>query len=137
MVTPAAKREAAGYLQEQHARSQRRAARLVGTSACVLRFQRGLRDEALTQRLREIASERPRFGYRRLHVLLAREGLVVNRKKTYRLYKQEKLHLRPQTAQAHGGDRARRPRHTRGLVTSCGRWTSWMTTSRAGALFAP
>lgn len=46
-------------------------------------------------RLRELAGERLRFGYRRLHVLLRREGLVINRKKTHRLYKEERLHLRP------------------------------------------
>ena len=39
--------------------------------------------------------ERLRFGYRRLHVLLRREEMVINRKKTYRLYREEKLHLRP------------------------------------------
>ncbi len=95
MVTPAAKREVAGYLQEQHARSQRKAATLVGSAPSVLRFKRRAGDEALTLRLRELAAQRPRFGYRRLHVLLHREGLVHNPKKTYRLYKQEKLYLRP------------------------------------------
>ena len=39
-------------------------------------------DEALRDRMRELAGERRRFGYRRLHVLLRQEGLVVNRKRT-------------------------------------------------------
>ena len=46
------------------------------------------------QRLRELAAVRRRFGYRRRHLLLAREGVVVNRKKLYRLYKEEKLTVR-------------------------------------------
>jgi transposase InsO family protein len=48
-------------------------------------------DAALRSRIRELAAERRRFGYRRLHVLLRREGLVLNRKKTQRLYREEGL----------------------------------------------
>ncbi len=107
MVRPATKKEVAGYLQEQHARSQRKAAVLVGTSSSVLRFKPVKSEEGLTKRLRELAAQRPRFGYRRLHVLLQREELVQNHKKTYRLYKQEKLHLRPQKAQAPDQSRTR------------------------------
>jgi len=44
--------------------------------------------------MRELAAERPRFGYRRLHVLLVREGRVVNRKRVYRLYRREGLAVR-------------------------------------------
>ena len=51
-------------------------------------------DAALRQRLRELATERRRFGYRRLHLLLKREGVTVNRKKLYRLYKEERLTVR-------------------------------------------
>lgn len=52
-------------------------------------------------RLRELAAERPRFGYKRLHVLLRRlrrlrrEGLLVNAKRVYRLYREEQLAVRP------------------------------------------
>ena len=52
------------------------------------------RDDALRGRLRELAAEQRRFGYRRLHVLLRAEGLVVNRKKTQRLYREEGLTAR-------------------------------------------
>lgn len=45
-------------------------------------------------RLRELAAARPRFGYRRLHVLLRREGWPINAKKTYRLYREEALGVR-------------------------------------------
>ena len=51
-------------------------------------------DEAIRKRLRELASERRRFGYRRLHILLRREGIEVNHKKLYRLYKEERLTVR-------------------------------------------
>jgi len=48
----------------------------------------------LRQRLRELAQVRVRYGYRRLHVLLRREGWTHGRKRTYRLYTEEKLQLR-------------------------------------------
>ena len=51
-------------------------------------------DEVLRARLRELADQRRRFGYRRLHVLLRQEGHVVNRKKTQRLYREEDLTVR-------------------------------------------
>lgn len=96
MVKPAAKKQVAGYLQEQHGRSQRKAAALVGSAPSVLRsVTKRKNDTPIKERLRELASERPRFGYRRLHVLLRRAGWLINHKKTYRLYCEEKLHLRP------------------------------------------
>ena len=51
-------------------------------------------DEGLRTRLRELATERPRFGYRRLHVLLRREGYRVNHKRIHRLYRDEGLAVR-------------------------------------------
>lgn len=96
MVKPAQKKAMAGYFQAQHGRSQRKAAALVGSASSVLRYcSRRADDGLLRERLRELASERPRFGYRRLHVLLRREDIVINRKRTYRFYCEEKLHLRP------------------------------------------
>ena len=49
---------------------------------------------ALRMRLKELAASRPRYGYRRLHVLLRREGWHVNAKRVYRLYKEEGLMVR-------------------------------------------
>ena len=96
MVKPALKKEVAGYLQEQHGLSQRKAAQLVGSAAKVLRYQSKRGDDAeVRERLRALGEERPRFGYRRLHVLLRREGQTLNLKKTRRLYREEKLYLRP------------------------------------------
>ena len=75
--------------------SQRRACGLVGIDPRVYRYRSTRPDDAeLRQRLRELASERRRFGYRRLHILLKREGVVVNWKKLYRLYKEERLTVR-------------------------------------------
>ncbi|MBB3175069.1 putative transposase [Endobacter medicaginis] len=51
-------------------------------------------DTEIRQRLRRLADERRRFGYRRLHILLQREGIQVNHKKLFRLYRQEKLGVR-------------------------------------------
>ena len=75
--------------------SQRRASRLIGLSRNTLRYELGPDNDAdLRHRMKEIAEQRRRFGCRRLHVLLKREGLVVNHKRTERLYKEEKLALR-------------------------------------------
>jgi len=83
-------------LQEHQGLSQRRAAALVKRAPKVLRYKPKRPDELqVRERLRGLAQERPRFGYRRLHVLLRREGVVLNRKKTHRLYREEGLHLRP------------------------------------------
>lgn len=61
----------------------------------MIRYRRqGQGDEALRERMRELAGERRRFGYRRLHVLLRQEGLVVNRKHTQRIYREEGLTVR-------------------------------------------
>lgn len=76
--------------------SQRGACSLVGLSRWVLSYRSEKResDGALQDRLRELAAERKRFGYRRLHVLLRREGHVVNHKKVYRLYLEADLSVR-------------------------------------------
>ena len=72
--------------------SQRRACGLVGIDPRVYRYRPTRPDDTgLRNRLRELASERRRFGYRRLHILLRREGVQVNRKKLYWLYKEEQL----------------------------------------------
>ena len=51
-------------------------------------------DRAVRMRLKELAGARPRFGHRRLHVLLRREGWVDNHKRTYRIYREEALSVR-------------------------------------------
>ena len=56
-------------------------------------------DEAVRVRLRALAAERPRFGYRRLGVMLEREGVVVNHKRVHRIYREEGLVLRKRRRQ--------------------------------------
>ena len=75
--------------------SQRRACGLIGMEPRVYRYRSTRPDDAgLRKRLRELAAERRRFGYRRLHLLLKREGVAVNWKKLYRLYRDERLTVR-------------------------------------------
>jgi putative transposase len=98
-VTPAARREAARYLRHAFRMSERRACREIGTDRGSVRY-RALRpdDGALGERLKALAQQRRRFGYRRLHVLLRREGQLVNKKRMQRLYREERL-----TVRRHGG----------------------------------
>jgi putative transposase len=80
---------------ERHGLSQRHACRLVGLDRSRLRYQRKRTDDtAVRQRLRDLAAERRRFGYRRLGWMLAREGHAMNHKKLYRLYREEQLMVR-------------------------------------------
>lgn len=83
-------------MQEETPISQRRACRLLGLSRSTLCYQseKQLDDQALKQRLSELAGERRRFGYRRLHILLRREGIEVNHKRVYRLYSDADLAVR-------------------------------------------
>jgi len=75
--------------------SERRACTLIGADRSSVRYVARRPDDAtLRARMKEIAHDRRRFGYRRLHVLLKAEGLVVNRKKTERLYREEGLKVR-------------------------------------------
>lgn len=68
---------------------------LVDISSSVYRYQpKPDDDEHLRKRLRELAEQRKRFGSPRLHIMLKREGLVVNHKRTERLYREEGLALR-------------------------------------------
>lgn len=100
MVTPAAKRNAVLHLRTTLGMSERRSWAVVGgrgrrSDEHALPVEPGRRDDAdLRARLRELAGERRRFGYRRLHVLLGRDGLTPNRKKTQRLHREEGLTVR-------------------------------------------
>ena len=75
--------------------SERRACRLVGLWRSTYRRTRQRPAESpLRDRLRTLAGEWPRFGYRRLHVLLRREGWTVNHKRVHRLSQVEGLAVR-------------------------------------------
>jgi putative transposase len=98
-VTPAQRRAAVAYAQAQLGCSQRRACQLVDSARSTIRYQRRRRgdDEGLRTRLRELAAQRPSVGYRRLHILLRREGIVVNHKRVERMYRAEGLAVRRRT----------------------------------------
>ncbi len=120
MVTPAVRREVVSALRDDHRLSQRRACRLTQVARSTVRYQ-GHRSvmPMLQDRLRALALAlaRPRFGYRRLTILLRREFGAVNHKRVYRLYRQDGLQVRR---------RARRTAARRGAMgvwTACG--TPW------------
>ena len=94
-MTPAAHREAVAHLRSIHEMSERRACRVLGVDRASVRYQATRPDDgALRDRLKALAQERRRFGYRRLHVLLRREGHAVNHKRVQRLYREERLTVR-------------------------------------------
>ena len=106
MVSTTARREAVEWLRETRSTSLRRACRVVGLSTATWRHEPRLNaaNATIATRLETLAAERARFGYRRLHILIAREGTNVNHKRLYRLYRQAGLQVR----------RRRRKRLTRG-----------------------
>src|SRR5665213_2559171 len=95
MVTPAVKRQAVVHLGQLFEVSQRRACQVISADRTSMRY-RSVRpdDAALRARLRELAAVRRRFGYRRLMILLRREGTFMNHKKLRRLYQEERLQVR-------------------------------------------
>lgn len=94
-MTPAARRKAVAHLMDHHQMSERWACKAMGFCRMMIRYEtRRSDDHDLRERMKELAHERRRFGYRRLHVLLRREGHLVNHKRLFRLYRVEKLTLR-------------------------------------------
>jgi putative transposase len=95
MVRPAAKREAVAHLREHFQMSERRACSLLAADRKMIRYRsRRPPETELRERLRDLANERRRFGYRRLFILLRREGEVSGINRIYRLYREEGLGVR-------------------------------------------
>ena len=84
----------ANWLRVQYAASQRRVCGLMGMAAASYRYQTKRCDEPLRTQLVELARAKPRFGYRRLHVLLRRSGEHVNHKRVHRVYREAGLAIR-------------------------------------------
>jgi putative transposase len=82
------------HVQAKYAFTERRACRLLLVPVSSYRYKPRNRDEDLRERLVALAREKPRFGYRRLHVLLGREGEQVNHKRVHRIYREAGLALR-------------------------------------------
>ena len=94
-MTPAARRQAVAHACSGHGVSERRACKAIGFDRSSMRYRsRRQGDAAARLRIRELAAQRRRFGYRRLHVLLTREGCHMNHKRFRRLYREEKLQVR-------------------------------------------
>lgn len=95
VVKPAVRRDVARHLQGAYAAGERRACHATGfrRSSQRCRPRRDPQTE-LRIRLRDMAAARVRYGYRRLHILLRREGWPVNHKRTYRLHAEEGLSIR-------------------------------------------
>ena len=99
MVGPAAQREAVAHLQASFGLSERRACSIIGVDRTTIRYRSCRPDDAaLRSRLREQAHKRRRFGYRRLFVLLRREGETAGLNRVYRLYREEGLTVRRRQA---------------------------------------
>ncbi len=79
---------------EEKGCSQRRACGLIGMEPKTYRYASKRSDDAALRQLRDLASLRRRFGYRRLLILLRREGQEINRKRLFRLYREERLAVR-------------------------------------------
>ena len=95
MVTLVVKRDAVAHLQVFHGMSERRACKVLGADRTTIRYcSRHADDEDLREKLCALAQQRRRFGYRRLHMLLRRDSIAINRKKTQRLYREEGLTVR-------------------------------------------
>ena len=81
--------------REAHGISERRACSIIGVDRGAIRYRHRRADDAATRiRLKELAAERRRFGWRRLKLLLEREGIHMNHKKLRRLYVEERLQVR-------------------------------------------
>ena len=146
VVGPVVQREAVAHLQAKIGLSERRACQIVGADRTMIRYQsQRAPDTALRTRLRDLAYERRRFGYRRLFILLRREGEPSGINRIYRVYREEGLTVRKRRARRKAiGTRALRilvearanarwsldPRH--GPRTSGGTMARCMTSSAVG-----
>lgn len=83
------------YTRSSYSVSERRACRLFRLSRCAFRHKTvRVDDPAVIARIKELAEERRRWGYRQLHRLLTREGIKMNQKKFRRIYREQKLSLK-------------------------------------------
>ena len=107
---------------------------LIGLAAKAYRYRRRS-DGGVCTRLKTLAAQRRRFGYRRLHLLLRREGFIVNYEKLVRIYREEGLVV----CKRGGRKRAlgtRAPAAVPQVRINASRWTSSWTPSRTGTASA-
>lgn len=103
-MKPSQRRPVVGYMHDTYRVSERRACRVARVPLSTFRYESRLEPRtALRLRIREIAQVRVRYGYRKIRVLLNREGWKVGKKLVYRLYREEGLTLAPQAASEASG----------------------------------
>lgn len=109
-----------GHLMNQHKLSERTACRLIGISRSSHRYLSTKdNDEHFRDQLKVLAMQYPKYGYLMLHSLLRREGVVVNKKRTYRIYRSEGLQVRTKKRK-----RLQRPRQPMAVLTRVNeRWS--------------
>ncbi|MCL5263293.1 MAG: IS3 family transposase [Acidobacteria bacterium] len=90
----AAMKASVEHIRKKFAFTERRACRLLLVPVSSYRYKPSQNDDGLRERLVALAREKPRYGYRRLHVLLGREGEQVNHKRVHRIYREAGLALR-------------------------------------------
>ncbi|CEG09853.1 putative transposase OrfB [Afipia felis] len=131
MVRPAVRREIVHHLQKVYDIGERRACKTTGFHRSSQRYKpRSDPQTELRIRLRDLAASRVRYGYRRLHVLLLREGYRLNHKRTYRLYREEGLSIRTKTPKRKRAWRYRSGRPEIGAANHC-----WVMDFMSDALF--
>jgi putative transposase len=95
VVTPGSKRACAEAMIQSHGLSERRAFKLVDLHRSVGRYEtRKPPERSLRDRIKQIAHEKNRFGYRRIQLVLRKEGIMINHKKTFRIYRELNLKVR-------------------------------------------
>ncbi len=107
------------YLLDAYRIGLRCGCRLMMQSRTVYNYRSCRDDRALTQRIREIAEARVRYGCQRIHILLRREGWLINHKKTHRIYCLEGLNMRTKRPRRHVTARHRRVRPEVSAVDQC------------------
>jgi putative transposase len=96
MVSPSQRRAVVAWARSAYQVGERRACRALAVHRAMIRYESVKPDDApVRRRLHELAKDRPSFGAKRLHVMLRRDGLRINHKKTHRLYVEEALQLKP------------------------------------------
>ena len=129
-MRPARRREAVDRIRATWRVSIRRACSVLQAERSSYHYKGKRRPQAvLNKRIKEIAETRVRYGYRRIHVLLRREGWRVNAKRVWRLYREMGLQLRRRRRSGASRRSCAKDERTHRPPTRFGRWTLSMTNS--------
>ena len=119
-MKPARARQLVEYLRTSYRISIRRACGVVSFDRSTFHYKHRRPEQAsLRKRIRELSEARVRYGYRRIHVLLRREGWTINHKRTRRLYREEGLQLRRKTPKRKVSAKRREDRVVAAAANDC------------------